>query len=1172
MPLKTMVSCFMRHRGFLFPSILLFAAMTGSLGCADEPAVNRPVPSAVVENSASITLRTHFPERATHVLESPLAFVARDHRFVPNMETKFQGWQRLDVDLPREASDAIVIRAPGGFTLRVREVGLRGEGKLAERAVAYASAHGTSYWSATTGGAEEWLHVESGLARRGEVLAAWEVDGAARVETHGKAIGFFDDGGVARVWVTAPVAYSVTGRQIVPALSVQGTRIELSLDANGEEVLVDPSWSTVAPMAIARGNYPAVLLQNGKVVAAGGSGGANAEVYDPVANIWTATGPMVQSRGEHRGILLDNGKVLVTPGTGAITTSNELYDPVTNTWTAAGPMPLAVNFPAIVKLADGRGLSTGGFDGSSPYTKGAWLFAPSSATWTNAGPMVVGRAYHTLTRLANGHVLAAGGQSTFGTDTATAEVYDPATNTWTAVLPMATARRNHAAALLQNGRVLVFGGENAGGSVNTAELYDPVSKSFSSAGMIAGQTFSTLTLMGDGNVLMGGGLNATTSTQLYLPGTNTWMSAGNTSALHGGASAVLLAPNKVLLVGGGTTSVEVYGPSANGTVCTVNTDCSSNFCVDGVCCNSACLTVCQACNVMGNVGTCSNLPAGQKDNFPINHCNDGINSCNGMGGCRKDNGQTCMGATECWSNFCVDGRCCNTACNGGACDACSTAAGAPTNGTCALLTGTLCNDSNACTQTDTCQAGTCIGANPVVCTPMDTCHVAGMCNTSTGMCSNPNAPNGTPCTDSNACTQTDACQSGACTGANPVLCAAMDQCHVAGACNTSTGMCDDPVAPDGTKCNDGNPCTQTDACQTGACLGANPLQCPAIDACHDSGSCDMASGTCINPAKPVGTQCAAGACEGTIVYGPSLCDDAGSCLLGPDKDCAPFGCNMGACNVSCLTALDCAPNAGCVKDVCTFDPDGDGIDTDQDTCADDANPLQTDTDGDKIGDVCDDDDDNDKILDAADNCPLFANSGQEDSNSDGIGDACDCANPVKPDKTACDDRNACTQSDICQSGSCTGTNPVVCPSPSPCEQGVCNSADATCYVVPRPDKTPCPGGVCIAGGCFQGSSSASSGSSSGSAGAGVGGAASGGNGGNGGNGEGGLGGSNGNGGNGVGVGGQNGTGASSGNPTFGGAACGCRIDSSESEKPLWCGLGILVLGLRRRRSSSTKPV
>jgi hypothetical protein len=135
--------------------------------------------------------------------------------------------------------------------------------------------------------------------------------------------------------------------------------------------------------------------------------------------------------------------------------------------------------------------------------------------------------------------------------------------------------------------------------------------------------------------------------------------------------------------------------------------------------------------------------------------------------------------------------------------------------------GTSCSDENACTQTDTCLAGVCVGANPVTCSALDQCHVAGTCDTGTGICSNPAEADGAGCGDGNACTQTDTCQAGTCVGANPVTCSALDQCHVVGTCNPTSGVCSNPTQSDGVGCSDGNACTQTDTCQAGACTGSN---------------------------------------------------------------------------------------------------------------------------------------------------------------------------------------------------------------------------------------------------------------------------------------------------------------------------------------------------------------
>jgi hypothetical protein len=138
--------------------------------------------------------------------------------------------------------------------------------------------------------------------------------------------------------------------------------------------------------------------------------------------------------------------------------------------------------------------------------------------------------------------------------------------------------------------------------------------------------------------------------------------------------------------------------------------------------------------------------------------------------------------------------------------------------------GTSCTDGNACTHTDTCQAGICKGSNPVVCTAQDQCHVVGTCNTTTGICSNPVVANGTTCNDGNACTQTDTCQVGVCSGSNPIVCPSLNQCN-AGVCDPTSGACSTPPVADGTACDDGDACTSSDTCQSGVCGGTRDSLC-----------------------------------------------------------------------------------------------------------------------------------------------------------------------------------------------------------------------------------------------------------------------------------------------------------------------------------------------------------
>src|SRR5207249_7040041 len=84
----------------------------------------------------------------------------------------------------------------------------------------------------------------------------------------------------------------------------------------------------------------------------------------------------------------------------------------------------------------------------------------------------------------------------------------------------------------------------------------------------------------------------------------------------------------------------------------------------------------------------------------------------------------------------------------------------------------------------------------------DQCHTGGTCDPATGTCPNPQpVANGTTCNDGNACTTADACQAGACAG-RPVVCTALDQCHAAGTCNLVTGTCSNPAVPNGTACSE----------------------------------------------------------------------------------------------------------------------------------------------------------------------------------------------------------------------------------------------------------------------------------------------------------------------------------------------------------------------------------
>jgi hypothetical protein len=370
-----------------------------------------------------------------------------------------------------------------------------------------------------------------------------------------------------------------------------------------------------------------------------------------------------------------------------------------------------------------------------------------------------------------------------------------------------------------------------------------------------------------------------------------------------------------------------------------------------------------------------------------------------------NDGNPCTRADSCQAGVCVGGDpvvCtasdqCHVA---GVCDPSTGACGNPT-----AAEGTACNDGNPCTLTDACVSGACVGGNPVVCGASDQCHVAGLCDPTSGACSNPAAADGTPCSDGSACTRTDACVAGACLGGNPVVCTASDQCHVAGACDPSSGACSNPAVADGTPCNDGNACTRTDACTSGACVGASPVTCSPSDQCHAAGACDPSSGACSNPALADGTPCNDG----------NACTRVDACTSGACVGASPVTCSP---SDQCHAAGACDPSSG----ACSNPAVADGT-----PCSDGNACTQTDacTSGACVGA-------NPVMCSASDQCHVAG--------------ACDlasgmCSNPAAADGTACDDGDPTTTGEQCKAGVCGGGVPLS--PPKTCRQLLAANANAS---------------------------------------------------------------------------------------------------------------------------------
>jgi hypothetical protein len=250
-----------------------------------------------------------------------------------------------------------------------------------------------------------------------------------------------------------------------------------------------------------------------------------------------------------------------------------------------------------------------------------------------------------------------------------------------------------------------------------------------------------------------GGVNTLPASSSSFTSSSTATSSTATSSTGVGGGAASSTAASSTGVGGSADA----GTGANGASCETTTECLSGYCVNGVCCATACTDTCQACTnaltAQEPDGTCGNVQQGV---FAPGQCAGSCiggfvtsqAACNGQGGCLQAesmscapyagcngpvcatscttasdcaggmvctagacvpalvNSTACTSATACASGFCADGVCCNEACTG-TCQACTAAEqGGGADGTCGPVAigtdpnkqcaGLACNGQGAC--------------------------------------------------------------------------------------------------------------------------------------------------------------------------------------------------------------------------------------------------------------------------------------------------------------------------------------------------------------------------------------------------------------------------------------------------------------------------------------------
>jgi len=362
--------------------------------------------------------------------------------------------------------------------------------------------------------------------------------------------------------------------------------------------------------------------------------------------------------------------------------------------------------------------------------------------------------------------------------------------------------------------------------------------------------------------------------------------------------------------------------------------------------------------------------------------------------------------------------------------------------------GTPCDDGSVCTLGDACDgAGSCAPTYELNCDDgnectNDSCFFAFGCNhyesgspTCTSLCVDPGTdqplPAGTPCLDQDVCTVGDTCDgAGNCVSGPVRSCDDGDPC-TADVCSQNmqlpwpTDGCvhtDNLCQPDcSNPANEGQPCSDLDACTTATCQGgacvATPIQCDDGNPCNGYSQCQATGGDsdygCVDSAPPLTCGCDPVDCDDGNPCTDDGCDPTGACENVPNA----ASCDDGnACTVSDVCgAGNCTPGAPLVCDDGAF-----------------CNGLET--------------------CNPGSGCEAGTPPALDDGNPC-TDDACDETNDIvthDPNSAPCDDGQFCTAVDQCSGGTCVGSGDP-CASNGECNDS-CNESTNDCAV---PAGTPC---------------------------------------------------------------------------------------------------------------------
>ena len=296
-------------------------------------------------------------------------------------------------------------------------------------------------------------------------------------------------------------------------------------NTNFQAGVFDPQTNTVTTQPVGWDMFcnGMVVLPDGRALINGGTlqydpfhGELRSAVYDLTTGAFTNVQNMAHGRWYPTVTNLGDGTAMTFSGldeNGNTNTTVEIYSVSTGWSTPIGSPFTPPLYPRMHVLPDGKVF----YSGSTAQSR---LFDPVAKTWsgviatTNYGGT---RTYGTSVLLpltpANNYkpvVMIMGGGNP---STATTELIDlsAATPIWTNGPPMSEPRIEMNATILPNGKIIALGGslndEDTGTASLNADLYDPATNTFSSAGMnaFARLYHSNSLLLPDGPVWVAGG-------------------------------------------------------------------------------------------------------------------------------------------------------------------------------------------------------------------------------------------------------------------------------------------------------------------------------------------------------------------------------------------------------------------------------------------------------------------------------------------------------------------------------------------------------------------------------------------------------------------------------------------------------------------------------------------